>query len=120
MRLYAFEKLDVWKKSKLLSKRVYQLTSKLPNEEKFGLTSQIKRSAISVASNIAEGTSRISGKEQARFSEIAYGSLLELLNQLLIAESLGFISDNDIHEIRPLIEEISNKINALRKAQLNK
>jgi four helix bundle protein len=120
MRLFSFEKLDVWKLSIKLTKLVYKLTKTFPDDEKFGLTSQIRRASVSIASNLAEGSSRISGKEQARFSEISYGSLHEVLNQLIIANELEYISDEELDNFRPLIEEIANKINSLRNYQLNK
>jgi len=120
MRLFPFEKLDVWKLSMKLTKSIYELTKAFPNEEKFGLTSQIQRASVSIASNLAEGSSRISGKDQARFSEISYGSLLEVLNQLIIATELKYISETELNNLRPLIEEIANKLNSLRKYQLTK
>jgi len=118
MRLFSFEKLDVWKLSMTFTKSIYELTNSFPEEEKFGLTSQIRRASVSITSNIAEGNSRITGKEQARFSEISYGSLLEVLNQLIIATELKYISETKLNNLRPLIEEISNKLNSLRKYQL--
>jgi len=96
MRLFSFEKLDVWKLSMTLTKSVYKLTKVFPDEEKFGLTSQIRRASVSIASNIAEGSSRITGKEQARYSEISFGSLLEVLNQLIIATELEYISEAEL------------------------
>lgn len=120
MRLFSFEKLDVWKLSIKLTKLVYRLTKAFPDDEKFGLTSQIRRASVSIASNLAEGSSRISRKEQARFSEISYGSLHEVLNQLIIANELDYISEKELDNLRPLIEEIANKINSLRNYQLNK
>lgn len=120
MRLFSFEKLDVWKLSIKLTKLVYRLTKVFPDDEKFGLTSQIRRASVSIASNLAEGSSRISGKEQARFSEISYSSLHEVLNQSIIANELEYISEDELNNFRPLIEEIANKINSLRNYQLTK
>jgi len=120
MRLYSFEKLDVWNLSRNLTKNIYKISSKFPDDEKFGLISQIRRAAISVSSNIAEGSSRKSGKEQARYTEIAYGSLLEILSQLIAANDLEFITEDIILEQRPLIEEIGNKLNKLKEAQLRR
>ncbi len=118
MRLYSFEKLDVWQRSRELASRVYNLTLNFPAEEKFGLTNQMRRAAISVASNIAEGSSRSSMKDQARFSEIAFGSLMEVLNQLVISSDLKYLTEEELSQMRPLIEEIGNKLNSLRKFQL--
>ncbi len=118
MRLYSFEKLEVWNLSRKLTKNIYTISAEFPSEEKFGLVSQIRRAVISVTSNIAEGSSRKSGMEQARFSEIAFGSLMEVLNQLIAANDLGFISEEVINRQRPLIKEIGNKLNKLRESQL--
>ncbi len=120
MKLYSFERLDVWQLSRKLTKNIYKISSEFPSEEKFGLVSQIRRASISVTSNIAEGSSRKSGKEQARFSEIAFGSLMEVLSQLIAAKDLEFISEEEINNQRPLIEEIGNKLNKLRQSQLKK
>jgi len=119
MKEFSFEKLKVWQKSKDLSINIYEVTAKFPNEEKFGLVSQLRRCAVSVASNLAEGSGRHSNKDKARFSEIAFGSLLELLNQLIISNDLYFVTDQDYKTLRNQIEEISRMINALRKSQLN-
>jgi len=119
MKEFSFEKLKVWQKSKDLSINIYEVTAKFPNEEKFGLVSQLRRCAVSVGSNLAEGSGRHSNKDKARFSEIAFGSLLELLNQLIISNDLYFVTDQDYKTLRNQIEEISRMINALRKSQLN-
>jgi len=70
--VYSFEKLDIWKKSRILVKDIYRITNTFPPEEKFGLTNQIRRAIISVSSNIAEGSTRQTEKEKARFYEIAF------------------------------------------------
>ena len=82
---YSFENLEVWQKSRKLVKTIYKTTEKFPKDEKFGLTSQIRRVSISVSSNIAEGSTRWSKKDKARFYEIAFGSLMEILNQLILS-----------------------------------
>ena len=120
MRLYSFEKLEVWQKTRSLIKDVYSLTSVFPKEERFNLTSQIQRSAVSIASNLAEGSGSVSGKEQARLTEIAYSSLMELLNQLIIASDLNYLEEGKLNKFRPLIIEIGNKLNVLRVSQLKR
>ena len=120
MYTYSFEKLDIWQKSKSFSVLIYKVTKAFPSDEKFGITNQLRRASVSIASNIAEGISRISYKEQARFSEIAFGSLMEVLNQIIISKELGYL-ENDIYEkLRIDIDEISNKLNALKKAQISR
>lgn len=84
------------------------------------MTSQIRRAGISITCNLAEGSSRITGKDQARFTEIAYGSLLEVLNLLIAAVDLEYIRQHELDNLRPLVEEIGNKLNRLRESQLRK
>jgi len=120
MRLYSFEKLNVWQRARELNKNIYYLSSQFPKEEKFGLTSQIRRASISISSNIAEGSSRKSSKKQARYTEIAYGSLLEVLSQVILANNLKYINSEITLEIRELIEKIGNKLNRLKESQINR
>lgn len=119
MYVYSFEKLEVWKESKKLTKIIYQITSRYPENEKFGLTSQLRRASISVCSNLAEGSARITPKDKAHFSTMAYSSLIEVLNQIIILYELDFIDKSDYLNFRNLIESLSNKINSLRKFLLN-
>jgi four helix bundle protein len=117
---FPFEKLSVWKKSRELVTRIYQITKDFPRREIHGISYQIRKSAVSVASNIAEGTSRVSNKDRAHFSVMAYSILMELLNQLIISKDLGYLSENDYQCVRPLAEEISRMLISLRKAQLKR
>ena len=121
MYLYSFEKLDVWQLSRKLVGIIYKITDKFPADEKFGLINQLRRAGVSITSNIAEGSSRNSLKDQVRFIEIAYGSLMEVYTQLCIAVDLSYSSEEEIQEINLLIKELSNKLNSLSKAyQKNK
>jgi len=120
MYLYSFEKLEVWKLSRELATRIYHVTKEFPSEEKYGLVAQMRRCSVSISSNLAEGSSRKSMKDQAHFTQIAYGSLMELLNQLIISADLGFMTESQLIELRPKIEEIGNKLNAFRNSQLSK
>ena len=115
MYLYSFEKLDVWQLSRKLVVIIYKITDRFPTEEKFGLINQLRRASVSIASNIAEGSSRNSLKDQIRFIEIAYGSLMEVYTQLCIAVDLSYSSKEEIQEVNLLIKELSNKLNALSK-----
>lgn len=112
---FPFEKLEVWSKAMFLTKLIYELTSTFPKSEIYGLSSQLQRAVVSIPSNIAEGSVRVSGKEQSRFYEIAFGSLMEVLSQVIIAEQLNFIDSNQLIEIRCIIEEISRMLNALSR-----
>ncbi len=120
MRQFYFEKLDVWQKGRQFIKQVYLISKKFPADEKYGMTQQIRRACTSVNCNIAEGTSRHSGKDQARFTEIAFGSLMEVLNLLIIASDLEYITEAAVNDLRPLIEEIGNKLNSLRETQIKR
>ncbi len=95
---------------------IYSSTKLYPDEEKFGLISQMRRCSISVCSNIAEGTSRKTKRDQAHFYTMAFGSLVELLNQCIISQELKFIDENQYHDIRHKIEEIGYKLNSLRNS----
>lgn len=108
-----FKKLDIWKHSIDLVKEVYLVVEKLPFEEKFGLRSQITRAAVSVPSNIAEGSSRNSDIEFKRFLEIAMGSLFELETQLIISKELGFIKEEILVSVFGNIEKEAKMINSL-------
>ncbi len=119
MKTYSFEKLLVWQKSNKLSLIIYKLTRLFPKEEQFGLTSQMRRCSVSISSNLAEGSGRHTPKDKARFTEIAYGSALELLNQSIICKELDFLSNEYYQIIRNEIDEITLMLNALYKAQLN-
>jgi four helix bundle protein len=112
---YSFEKLEVWHDSRELTKLVYSITKGFPDDEKFGLTNQMRRAAISVSSNIVEGSYRTTGKDKSNFMTIAYSSLMELLNQTIASLDLKYINEDQYAEIRKQIEKISNKLNALTK-----
>lgn len=119
MHTYSFEKLEVWVEAKNFTKVLYQITSGFPDAEKFGLTSQLRRASVSVCSNIAEGSTRSTSKDKAHFLTIAYGSTVEVLNQLIISFELELISEEVYINLRSLLESISNKINSLRKYHLS-
>ncbi|MGK0412050.1 MAG: four helix bundle protein [Polaribacter sp.] len=118
MYTFSFEKLEVWKEAIQLSKDIYKITSNFPYEEKFGLISQIRRSTNSIAANLAEGTSRITNKDKAHFTTIAFSTTMEVLNHLIVSKELEFISEEDYLKLRERIYKISNMLNALRKSQL--
>ena len=119
-KIYSFETLDVWNDARKLTVQVYKLTSRFPSEEKFGLISQMRRSAISISSNLAEGSSRDSLKDQARFSEISFGSLMELLNHLILSFDLAFITEQPLTELRASIDSVGLKLDGLRKSQIER
>lgn len=116
--MHKVEDLKIWQKSIELAKATYLLISELPSDEKFGLTSQIKRSAISIPSNIAEGTGRNSQKEFKHFLSIANGSTYELQTQLLLVIELNLIHKDKVQPIIELCIEIQ-KMNYVFQQKLN-
>ena len=113
MYTFSFERLEVWKKSRNLTKKVYQVTQIFPDSEKFGMVGQLRRVVISVSSNIAEGSSRRTKKDQAHFYTVAFSSLMESLNQIIISNDLGFLDDLKLAELRKEIHVISIMLNNL-------
>jgi four helix bundle protein len=113
-----FEKLQTWHMAKDFAKRIYEATGQFPPSQQYGLTSQMQRAAVSVMSNIAEGSARTSRKDQAHFSQLAYSSLMEAACQLHLAQEIGFVSVDEYNDLRETIMELSVKINALRRSQL--
>lgn len=85
MKQYSFDKLEVWSLAKDFSRLVYKITQSFPYDEKYGIISQLRRASISVCTNLAEGSGRINNKDKAHFTQIAYGSLMEVLNLLIIS-----------------------------------
>lgn len=118
MKVYSFEKLEGWQHARL-AVWTYTITNKFPKEEKFGLILQMRRAAISIASNLAEGTSRKTSKDQSHFSTIAYSSTIKLLNDLIISSDLRFLPETFYNEGRDLIERQTFLIARLRKSQQN-
>ena len=100
-----FRNLKIWQNGMEIVKKSYQLVALLPNEEKYGLRSQITRSAVSIPSNIAEGCSRNSNKDFSRFLQIALGSAFELETQLTIVEDLNIATTDLIEEIKLMLNE---------------
>lgn len=110
--MHQYKKLDFWKRSCSFCTSLYSLTSNFPESEKFGLTSQLRRASISIASNIAEGASRKSNKDFSRFLEIAIGSAFEVETQLLISQNLAFNNSNELQETT---DELTIIIRQMRK-----
>ena len=118
--LKSYKELIVWQKSVQLVKEVFLLTNKFPKSELYGLISQMRRAAISIPSNIAEGYGRKSSKEYAQFYSIAYGSGLELETQIIIARELGFANNEDFGKVELLLEEVLKMLNSMiSKMKLN-
>jgi len=115
MLILSHKNMIVWRKSLKLIKEVYRLTDNFPNDEKFGLTSQLRRAAVSILSNISEGAARNSKKEKRRFYEIACASLVEVDAQIEIAIELKFISESDLQELASLVNECFAMLSKLKQ-----
>lgn len=119
MYTFSFERLEVWIEAKDFTKKIYHLTNtSFPESEKFGLISQLQRASVSVCSNLAEGTSRSTFRDKAHFTTLAFGSAVEVLNQLIISYELGFLNESTYQDLRLHLESITNKLNALKKYQI--
>ena len=114
------EKLEVWKKSVDFVVEIYKVTEDFPKEEKFGLTSQIRRASVSIPANIAEGAARTSEKEFLYFLSISQGSASEVSTEILIAFRLGFLSEKTYLVLSSKLDEIGRMISGLRNHLRNK
>lgn len=114
--MFNFEKLKVWQKAIDFANQVYAITRTFPDNEGFGLTNQMRRAAVSISSNIAEGSSRASKNDYARFIEIATGSLFEVISQANISKRQGFLSEAAFAELYAAAEEQSKMLSGLKKS----
>jgi len=114
-KLKSFKDLIVWQKAYKLTLDVYRLTEKFPKHEQYGLSSQIRRSAVSVVSNIAEGYSRKGRGEYINFLSMSYASLSEFETQLLLAKDLGYITENEIKEPLSIKDEVGGMLFSIRQ-----
>ena len=119
MKANKYQDLIVWQKAMDFAERVYGLTKKFPAEEKFGLTSQLNRSAVSIASNIAEGAGRDSSKEFSQFLSVAMGSCFEAETQLLMARRFGFVKEDETQLLIEQTSEIQRMLTGLKKSLLS-
>jgi four helix bundle protein len=111
-----FRKIQVWERAHRFTLQVYKITSSFPKDELYGLTSQMRRAAVSIPSNIAEGCGRNTQAELARFVHIAGGSASELEYQLILAHDLGYMGDEIYPELNSEINEIKRMLNGFEKA----
>jgi four helix bundle protein len=114
MKRHNFKELKVWQRSKTLAIEIYKATNGFPKQEMFGLTQQIRKSAVSVPSNIAEGCGRGTDRELIRFLDIAQGSAFELETQLIIAADLGFLNESSSDRLAGELSEIQRMIEGFR------
>ncbi|SRR6266498_142385 len=114
--MFGFEKLDAWEKAVDYAAAVYEVTKAFPAEERFGLTNQLRRSSVSVSSNLAEGSSRSSKADFKRFIEIAYGSLLETVSQIKVAQKEEFVNKEAYEKLYDEAEPLAKMLSGLRRS----
>jgi four helix bundle protein len=117
-KIYSFEKLEAYQVARKLCAAIYKVTSGFPGYERFGLSDQIRRAAVSVSSNLAEGSGKSSFKEKAYYTNTSFSSLMEVLCQLQIGLDLNYLDQKDYNEIRKQIEKLSAFLSKLRQYQL--
>ncbi|MEX1094604.1 MAG: four helix bundle protein [Planctomycetales bacterium] len=117
--VFGFEKLDVWQKAVDFTDSIYVATRDFPSEERFGLTSQLRRASVSIAGNIAEGSSRSSSRDFLRFVEIAYGSLMETVSHIAIAQRQGLLSEPTRRVLYDEAERLGRMLSGLRAHLMN-
>jgi four helix bundle protein len=117
--MFNFERLDCWHNGIEFADLVYDITRSFPSEERFGLTNQMRCAAVSVSSNVAEGCSRASASDYARFVEIAAGSLFEVVSQAFIARKRGFLDEEGFRRIYTAGERLGRMLSGLRQSLLN-
>ena len=120
MDYLGYRKLDAYNKAQEMVKAVYVLLKKFPKEEQFALCNQLRRAAVSVTSNIAEGVTRYSYKDKVHFLEISYGSLMEVMSQIETAYNLGYIQQADSHNIELLVVQVARLLTSLQYSYMPK
>jgi len=113
VEIRSYRDLIVWQKAMVLTRQVYEISKQFPSDERFGLTQQLRRSAVSVPSNIAEGSGRGTTLDYVRFLHMARGSLFEAQTQLELADTLGFTAETSLQSLLPLCNEIERMLNSL-------
>ncbi len=112
----SYRDLEVWQRSMQLAKRIYQVTRSFPNDERFGLTNQLRRASVSIPSNLAEGHARFGSGEFSRFISIAMGSVAEIETQILLSTELGYLRTELSSELMADLETIGKMLRGLAKA----
>lgn len=115
--VFPFEKLESWQCAMDLSVEIYDVTRAFPKEELFGMTSQLRRAVISISSNLAEGCARFSPADKARFTEIATGSLYEVVSLLEAASRFGYIDANVMESLKSSARTLGRMLSGLHRAQ---
>ena len=116
--MFRFEKLEVWQRAVDFADRIYDVTRAFPSDERFGLTSQMRRASVSISANIAEGSGRSSNKDFVRLVEIAYSSVMEVVSELQIAVRQSFVKADGRDEIYERAEELARMLSGLKASLL--
>ena len=116
MEVFGYRKLIAYQKAKEIVKRTYKLLKKFPSEERWAMCDQLRRSSVSITSNIAEGVNRYSVKDKSHFIEMAFGSLMEVSSQFEIAEELGYITIEDRLSMDELVKEVARLLSGLQNS----
>jgi four helix bundle protein len=114
--MHNYKELIVWQKARFLVKQVYLLTQTFPELERFGLTIQLRRAAISISSNIAEGAGRTTTTDFMKFLDIANGSSFEVETQLLLSFDLGYINEDTLNQTIPMVQDVQKLLFNFRKS----
>ena len=117
---FSFENLEVYGKARALVSNIYQIQNQFPKEELFGLCDQLRRAAVSITANLAEGSGRQSKKEKIHFIEISYGSLMEVFCELQTACDLGYITEAQFNKFRPQFSDIAKMLSGLRNSMIER
>ena len=118
LRKFSFEDLEVYEKARVLVSDVYRIQNDLPKEERFGLGDQIRRAAVSILANLAEGSGRQSIIEKVHFIEISYGSLMEVFCELQTACDIGYMKEEQLNALRQQFTDIAKMLSGLRNSML--
>jgi four helix bundle protein len=113
---FRFYDLDVWRKAIDYANDIYDVTARFPDDERFGLTSQLRRGSVSISSNVAEGSGRSTNKDFARFVEIAYGSTMETVSQLCVALKREYLPREDFDRLTQTADDLARMLSGLRKS----
>ena len=117
--MFNYEKLDTWQEAIAFTDLVYAATKSFPTDERFGLTNQMRRAAVSISSNIAEGCSRNSKADFARFVGLATGSVFEVVSQAFVAKKQDFLAQDEFKKIYDASEKLGKMLSGLRRSLLN-
>lgn len=119
MKPFSFESIIAWQKAHQFTRMVYLVTKDFPEDERFGLTSQFRRAAVSIGANIAEGYKKLSKVDKLRFFNISQGSLAECMNYIILSRDIGYMDDSDYNILHKMAEEVARLLSAYSNGVIN-